>query len=78
MTSHEWLQLLLILAGIALITKPMGIYLYHVLEPDRSGGTILDPIVGPIERLLYRIFGRQAKFEQTWWQYACPCSSSAW
>ncbi|MGD1276242.1 MAG: potassium-transporting ATPase subunit KdpA [Tepidisphaeraceae bacterium] len=71
MTPLTWLQLLFILGGIVLITKPMGIYLYHVLEPDRSGGTILDPVLGPIERLLYRIFGRQTKIEQTWWQYAC-------
>jgi K+-transporting ATPase ATPase A chain len=71
MTAGNWVQLLLILGGLFLITKPVGIYLYHVLDPEVAGRGFLEPILGPIERLLYTIFGKQTRREQTWWQYAC-------
>jgi K+-transporting ATPase ATPase A chain len=71
MTAGMWAQLLLILVGLFLITKPVGLYLYRVLDPRAAGGgTFLDPVLGPVERLLYAVFGRQAQREQTWWQYA--------
>lgn len=69
MNMHEWVQLLAILTSLVLITKPVGLYLYHVLEPDRAGGTFLDKVVGPVERLLYAIFGKAARSDQTWWEY---------
>ena len=70
MNALDWAQLFLILGGLFLITKPVGLYLYHVLDPELAGGTFLDPVLGPVERLLYAIFGRETRREQTWKQYA--------
>ncbi len=39
-------------ALLALITKPMGLYLMQVL--DANGRTWLDPVLKPLERLTYR------------------------
>jgi len=70
MSSLEWIQAFAILGGLLLITKPVGLYLYHVLEPDRAGGTFLDVIVGPVERFVYALLGKRSREAQTWWQYA--------
>jgi K+-transporting ATPase ATPase A chain len=71
MTGTGWLQLLLFLIGLALITKPMGIYLLRVLDPDRDGGMgILEKILGPVERLTYKVARVNPKHQQNWKQYA--------
>jgi K+-transporting ATPase ATPase A chain len=75
MHTVDWIQVTLALVGIVLLTKPMGHYLYKVLEPDRAGGMFLGKVFGPIERLLYRILGRATRGEQTWWSYACALLS---
>jgi potassium-transporting ATPase potassium-binding subunit len=69
MTASGWIQLGLILGTITLLTKPLGIYLVRVLDPEREGGTFLDPILGPLERLVYRVLGVKAERGQTWMQY---------
>ncbi len=56
MRGMDWVQLLIFCIGLLLITKPMGIYLLRVLDPDQEGGLgILEKIFGPIERLVYKI-----------------------
>jgi K+-transporting ATPase ATPase A chain len=45
MTASGWIQLVLILGTITLLTKPLGIYLVRVLDPEREGGTFLDPVL---------------------------------
>ena len=65
---YGWIQLALFVGLLFLVTKPMGLYLVRVLEPD--GKTWLDRPVKPIERLLYRILGVDPKKEQDWRQYA--------
>ncbi len=70
MTGSGWIQLVLFIAILVAITKPLGIYLLKVLDPERAGGgTFLDPILGPVERLLYRIMRVDEKKEQNWKQY---------
>jgi K+-transporting ATPase ATPase A chain len=54
-------------AALALITKPMGLFLVQVL--DANGRTWLDPIVKPIERLTYRLLGVKPAVEHNWKQY---------
>ncbi|HEX8324052.1 MAG TPA: potassium-transporting ATPase subunit KdpA, partial [Tepidisphaeraceae bacterium] len=49
------------------ITKPIGLYLVAVLE---RGRTWLDPLLGPIERLIYRLLGVDTTRDHTWKQYA--------
>ncbi len=52
---------------ILAIAKPLGIYLKRVFSRER---TFLDPVLVPVERLLYRVSGIQEKKEQGWKAYA--------
>lgn len=67
MRSTDWLQLSLYIGALALITKPLGIYLTHVL--DARGTTWLDPVMKPLERLTYRLMGVVPEKEQDWKGY---------
>jgi K+-transporting ATPase ATPase A chain len=71
MVASGCLQLLLFIACLLALTKPMGVYLLQVLDPDRAGGgTFLDPVLGPVERVIYRLLGVDPKKEHDWKQYA--------
>ncbi|HSA95437.1 MAG TPA: potassium-transporting ATPase subunit KdpA, partial [Acidobacteriota bacterium] len=61
------LQLLLFCGLLAALTKPAGLYLVRVLEPD--GRTWLDRPLGPIERLIYRVLRTGPAQEQDWKRY---------
>jgi K+-transporting ATPase ATPase A chain len=67
MNISGWFQLALFLVLLVLITKPLGIYLYQVL--DANGKTFLDPVIKPFERLTYRVFGVDPEKEQGWILY---------
>ena len=67
MNTSGWLQLALYVAALAAITKPMGLFLMQVLDPN--GKTWFDPILRPLERLTYRLMGVRADQEQNWRQY---------
>ncbi len=67
MRSIDWLQLGLFVVALALITKPMGLYLSQVL--DAKGRTWFDPILKPLEKITYRLMGVNAEREQDWKQY---------
>ncbi|HEY1922075.1 MAG TPA: potassium-transporting ATPase subunit KdpA [Tepidisphaeraceae bacterium] len=69
MNSSGWIQLLIYVLALVAITKPVGIYLLHVLDPDQAGGTWLDPFLGKIERLIYFLLRVDPKREQNWKQY---------
>jgi K+-transporting ATPase ATPase A chain len=62
-----WFQLALYVVLLLLITKPFGIYLFHVL--DANGKTFLDPVLKPLERLTYRMLGADPEREQGWIHY---------
>ena len=61
------LQLVLFIGLVALLTKPVGLYLMRVLDP--AARTFLDPAVKPLERLLYRLLGIDPGREQDWRRY---------
>src|ERR1017187_6255774 len=67
MRSIDWLQLSVFVGVLALITKPMGLYLVRVL--DARGKTWLDPLLKPLERLTYWAMGVKPDQEQGWKQY---------
>jgi K+-transporting ATPase ATPase A chain len=67
MTSNGWLQIGLFALVILAITKPLGIYMYRVFEGERQP---LPRLLGPVERLLYRLSGVDPKKEQGWKGYA--------
>ena len=55
METSCWIQFAIYLIALALVTKPMGLYLVRVL--DANGRTWLDPVLRPLERLTYRGMG---------------------
>jgi len=67
MTVNGWIQILVFLALILAVTKPMGVFLAHVFNREK---TFLDPVLRPIERLLYRVTGVDEKHEMAWTEYA--------
>jgi potassium-transporting ATPase potassium-binding subunit len=67
MSLSNWIQVLLYVGVLLAITKPLGVYLFHVLDAD--GKTFLDFLLRPVERLLYKLFGVDPEKEQTWVQY---------
>jgi len=67
MDVFGWVQLALFMGILFLVTKPLGLYLVRVLEPE--GKTWLDRPVRPVERRLYRALGVDPKKEQDWRQY---------
>ena len=55
MKISGWIQLALFVGVLLAITKPLGIYLCQVLDAD--GRTFLDPVLKPIESLVYKLTG---------------------
>ena len=67
MDMYGWLQLTAFVGLLLLLTKPMGLYLFRVL--DGEGRTFLDPVLKPVELLFYRLFRVDRKQEQDWKEY---------
>ncbi|MCE5244758.1 MAG: potassium-transporting ATPase subunit KdpA [Desulfobacteraceae bacterium] len=63
-----WIQLFVFVSALLALTRPLGLYLGRVLDP--GGRTVLDPVLGPVERSIYRAFGVEANHEQDWKRYA--------
>src|SRR5206468_1776198 len=67
METSGWIQFAIYLIALALVTKPMGLYLMHVLDPN--GKTWLDPVLAPVEQFTYRAMGVDPRKEHDWKQY---------
>ena len=65
--SHAWLQNLLYLALLLGLAFPLGGFMARVLEGQR---TFLHPVLGPIERGLYRLMGIREDEDMDWKAYA--------
>ena len=66
MTLNGWVQILFFALLIFAITKPLGLYMFRVFEEDHQP---LPRLLGPIERLLYKLCGVNPKVQQDWKQY---------
>lgn len=66
MTENGIWQIVLYLAILIALVKPLGWYMTRVYEGKSSG---LNTILGPIERLFYRLSGVHAKQEMNWKTY---------
>jgi K+-transporting ATPase ATPase A chain len=66
MTTNGWMQIALFFVAVLALAKPMGSYMTLVFERRR---TWLDPVLGPIERLLYRCTGVNPDEEMHWTAY---------
>ncbi|MGH9405747.1 MAG: potassium-transporting ATPase subunit KdpA [Terriglobia bacterium] len=66
MTANGWFQIGLYLLLIFLLTKPLGIFMARVFNRER---TFLDPLLRPVEKLIYRLTGVDEETEMRWTEY---------
>ncbi|MFD1674083.1 potassium-transporting ATPase subunit KdpA [Alicyclobacillus fodiniaquatilis] len=66
MTLLGSLQILSVIAIILIVGIPLGGYLYRVFTGKRSW---LEPVYGPVERLLYKLVGANPSVEMDWKAY---------
>ena len=67
MTLNGWLQIFFFLLLVFLVTKPVGIFMTRVFNREK---TFMDPVLRPVERLLYRVTGVDENHEMRWTEYA--------
>jgi len=67
MTVNGWFQILLFFAAVLAVTKPMGVFMARVFSHER---TFLDPVLRPLEKLLYRLTGVNEEREMRWTEYS--------
>ena len=67
MTQNGWFQIGLYLLVIFLVTKPIGVFMTRVFNREK---TLLDAVLRPIEKLVYRLTGVNEKHEMRWTEYA--------
>jgi len=66
MTDNMLVQMLVYVAALLLLVKPLGWYMARVFEGKPCG---LDGILGPVERLIYRLSRVNPAAEMTWKRY---------
>ena len=66
MTANGWFQIGLFFLVILLVTKPIGVFMMRVFNREK---TFLDPVLRPIERLVYRLTGVDESREMRWTEY---------
>jgi len=67
MTGNDILQIVCYVSVLLLLAKPLGVYMAQVYEAQPSG---LDRVLGPAERLIYRICNINPDEEMSWKKYA--------
>lgn len=67
MTGIGWLQILLFVVALLAITKPLGTYMKRVMEGE---STWLDPVMKPIEAVIYKVGGVDETIDMHWTRYA--------
>ena len=67
MTLNGWLQILLFFVVILAITKPLGVFMAHVFNREK---TFLDPLLRPVERVIYKVTRVDEQHEMHWTEYA--------
>jgi len=61
------IQLTIFSLLVTLLSVPLGLYMAKVFAGE---STFLDPVMKPLERIIYRICGVNSADEQTWTEYA--------
>jgi potassium-transporting ATPase potassium-binding subunit len=67
MSPYAWLQIVAYLVVLILLVKPLGSFMARVYQGER---TFLDPLLKPVERLIYRLSGVRPETEMGWKTYA--------
>src|SRR5947207_3746509 len=66
MTLDGWLQLSAFFLVVLVVTRPLGIYMTSVFSGEK---TLMSRVIGPVERLIYRLCRVDASSEQHWTTY---------
>jgi potassium-transporting ATPase potassium-binding subunit len=67
MNLYSWLQLILYLVVLLALAKPLGSFMAKVYQGER---TFLDPVLGPVERFVYRVSAVKPDENMNWKTYA--------
>ena len=67
MNIYSWLQLIIYMVVLLALAKPLGTFMAKVFQGER---TFLDPLLRPLERLIYRTAGVNSEEEMGWKTYA--------
>ena len=67
MDARGWGEIVFTTAITVILAFPLGLYLARVWQGER---TWLDPVLRPVEGVLYRAFGVDPKKQQNWLTYA--------
>ncbi len=67
MNVYSWVQVIFYLVVLLVLAKPLGSFMARVYQGQR---TFLDPVVRPVERLIYRLAGVNAEQDMDWKFYA--------
>jgi K+-transporting ATPase ATPase A chain len=67
MTANGWFQIAVFVALVFAVTKPLGVFMARVFSREK---TFLDPVLRPVERLIYRLTGVDEQHEMRWTEYA--------
>ena len=63
MNIYSWLQLIIYMVVLLALAKPLGTFMAKVFQGER---TFLDPLLRPLERLIYRTAGVNSEEEMGW------------
>jgi len=66
MTVWGWCEIAIVALVVTLLVKPVGTYLYKVFEGKKPFG---DRVLGPVERLLFRVLSIDPRTEYGWSGY---------
>jgi potassium-transporting ATPase potassium-binding subunit len=67
MTANGWLQIAIFIGLVLAVTKPLGVFMAKVFNRER---TFMDPVLRPVERLIYRTTAVDENHEMKWTEYA--------
>jgi K+-transporting ATPase ATPase A chain len=67
MTTNGWIQITVFLLVVLALTKPLGAFMTRVFNREK---TFLDPLLRPLEKLIYRLTGVDETTEMRWTEYA--------
>ena len=67
MASNSYLQIIVYVAVLLLLAKPLGWYMARVYEDEPAG---LNRLLAPLETMIYRLSGVNPKQEMRWTDYA--------
>lgn len=67
MNIAGWSQIIIFFIVLILLVKPLGIFMADVLEGKR---TFLSPIIGPVEKWIYKVAGIHDGDEMDWKAYS--------